>query len=117
MEKKMLNLKRKENRPGKQKRSIKEKKHYQTMNNFCRVRSWRAWLPGWTIWLMNPVTRRIVPTSRLVQGYILYGQGVVTHFYIETYFIRWVTTSWTDSIMQNAIVLGAVWKNMCRVKD
>ena len=82
MEKKNVKFKEKGKQARKTKKEHKRKKnHYQTMNNFCRVRSWRAWLQDWTIWPMNPVTRRIVPTSRLVQGYILYGQGVVTHFY------------------------------------
>ena len=37
--------------------------------------------------------------------HILYVQEVVTHSYIVTYHIKWVTTSWTDGTILGHTVL------------
>ena len=35
--------------------------------------------------------------GKTINTYILFVQEVVTNFYIVTYFMKWVTSSWTDS--------------------
>ena len=48
----------------------------------------------------NPrnLTHGIEPTVLHPLCTVLYVKQVVTHFYIVTYYINWVTTSWTHSI-------------------